>query len=136
MLIYSQKCEIFWMKRNCFEKKMTKNSIKKYRSIFNVISRIIDTNILNKIIAENCKIINQTKKTKRTKEITKELITTNTQMMKRQMLNLIIWQVWKHRNMRVCRLKRYSTIRFEKAWYTILIVMILSLTISNDTWIK
>ncbi len=34
---------------------MTRNTIKEYRSIFNVINRITNTNILNEITAENCK---------------------------------------------------------------------------------
>ncbi len=34
---------------------MTRNSIKEYRSIFNIINRIIDTNILNEIMTEDCK---------------------------------------------------------------------------------
>jgi hypothetical protein len=34
---------------------MTKTSIKKYQSSFKVISRIINTNILNEIIAKSCK---------------------------------------------------------------------------------
>ncbi len=42
-------------KKNALKRKMTGNSIKKYRSIFNVISRITNTNILNEIIAKNCK---------------------------------------------------------------------------------
>ncbi len=52
---------------------MTRNSIKKYRLIFNVINRIIDTNILNEIIVKNCKNNKSNEKNEKSKKNDKRI---------------------------------------------------------------
>ncbi len=52
---------------------MTKNAIKEYRSIFNVISRITNTNILNEITTENCKNNKSNEKNEKNKENDKRI---------------------------------------------------------------
>ncbi len=52
---------------------MTKTSIKIYQSSFKVISRIINTNILNKIIAEDCKNNKSNERNEKSKENDKRI---------------------------------------------------------------
>jgi hypothetical protein len=52
---------------------MIRNAIKKYRSIFNVISRITNTNILNEITAENCKNNKSNERNEKSKENDKRI---------------------------------------------------------------
>jgi hypothetical protein len=46
------------------------------------------------------------------------------QKMISRILSLQIWQIWNHLNMQVCLLTRRLTTFYEKAWFTIQIVMI------------
>jgi hypothetical protein len=67
------------------------------------------------------KIANENReKTKMTKNLTMK----KQQKMISQTSNLLIWQVWNHLSMQAYLLTRRSTISYEKAWFTIQIVMI------------
>jgi Fe2+ transport system protein B len=123
-------------KENALKIKMTRNSIKKYQSIFNVMNRIIDINILNKILVKNCKNNKSNEKNQKKKENNKKIDNNKHANNNTSNVKFVNIQVWKHRNMRVCSLRRHSTIHFKKAWYTILIVVIFLFTISNNLWRK
>jgi hypothetical protein len=113
-------------KCNSQEKKWVREAIKNSRWLYFKIKNMTNTDILNEIKSEDCK---NDKKKKMTRNQT---VRRKQQKMISRILNLQIWQIWDHLNMRICLLTRRLTILFEKAWFTIQIVMIHSLMIWID----
>ncbi len=72
------------------------------------------------------------KKTKE-KKLTRNQTMRKSQKMISQTLNLLIWQIWDHLSMQAYLLTRRSTILYEKAWFTIQIVIIHSFMIWIDS---
>jgi hypothetical protein len=105
-------------KYNQQKRKWIKNAIKENWNFYYVVKKFANINILNNI---KKKIANKNRKeTKMTRNLTMK----KQQKIIFQTLNLLIWQIWNHLNMRVYLLTKRSTIFYKKAWYTIKIVMI------------
>ncbi len=108
-------------KCNSQKRKWAWKTIKNSRWFYFRIKNMTNIDILNEIKSKDCK--NDKKK------MTRKLIMRRNQKMISRMLNFLIWRIKNHLNMQIYLLTRRSTISYEKAWFTIQIIMIHSFMI-------